>query len=1025
MLTTLKSWFDPPSLAGDAEQTMRVNLLNANMIFINIYLLLVMITYLFGVPMSIGVVIFDGLLFIFILLLRYWLFQGHINAACIGLLLGSYITTTLVVISMGSVTSPATNTFVLITLLAGIFFQRGGVLVSATVISVTVLALIMAENAGLLPAPTILVLMPQWLTYSIVFLVAGSLIQYVMQAMRKALQALRMENEERKHAALLQQAVYSIAEAAHTAQSLQDLYAQIQNHVSQVMDVGNFSIALYNEKTARLDFVFVIAESNQPTAHPNYELTGQVFLHGRSLLYQPGSTLHSCAVWLGVPLVVAGKVIGVMALEHRTDPQAYTAREQHMLEFVSSQVATAIERKQTEQRLRESNQRFEQIAAAIQETFWIIDTSDNRVLYVSPAYAQLWGVTDDFDYPGLAEFIASILPEDRSTMLAAMEKQNRGMPTDIRYRIQRANGSVRWVWDRSSPVFDEDDQLVRKVAVVTDITEVMDAEAALAQLNLELEQRVEERTTQLRQSEETYRALFENSNDGIFLLSPNGDGLKANQRALEMIGYTLEEYRLLSLFSTRAGQTGSTGSLPQVRAVASGANIPLYESFFTTRDNRRLDVEINLSPVRDTSGTIVMVQAVVRDITARKKADETLRQNRDELGAANLALAKASRLKDEFLASMSHELRTPLTGILGIAEALQMQFHGNLNDRQLKGLKNIETSGHHLLDLINDILDLSKIEADKLDLHIETCQVSDICNASLQLTRGMAHQKHQMVEFSTNIPGAALRADPRRLKQMLVNLLSNAIKFTPEHGSLGLSVDARPEQHLLAFIVWDRGIGIGAEDISRLFQPFVQLDAGLARQYSGTGLGLSLVDKLARLHGGHVTLESTPGHGSRFTLLLPWQNDNPSQVALPVDKPVAKPNYADRPAQPAQHSTILLADDDPLVAETFTDFLSVNGYQMVTASNGFDLLRLAPECLPDLILADIQMPGMDGLQAIEKIRALPLPHFKKVPIIAITALVMPGDEEKCLQAGANQYVGKPIPLASLLELVQKLIPPTA
>ncbi len=1032
MLNKLKAWFAPPELKGDGEQILIANILNANMIIINLYLFLVILSYVFGVKMAAGAVVADAILFAAILLFRYWLFNGRVQAAGVGLLTAGFIINTFVIISMGSITSPATNVYVVIVIVAGVFFRLKGVLVSVIASSLAVLGIILAGNAGMLPNAPDLYIVPQWLTYSFVFLISGSLINYAMQTMRRTLIALKKEIEERKQAANLQETVYRIADAAQTTDSLQDLYPLIHSHIAQVMPANSFYIALYDESADLISFPFSLDEIDNsyvtPYA-PTKGLTAYVIKTGRSLLYWPEMQNQlsadfqfygvDCAIWLGVPLVVRGKTIGVMAVQHYTDKQAYTEREQRILEFVSAQVATAIDRKQTEEQLRESDERFRQIAENIQEIFWIEDIVQNKLIYLSPTYKILWGILD----ADTGKYFELILAEDRHIMQDAIKIQETGATTEIKYRIQRPDGSIRWVWDRSFPIFDETGKLVRKAGVATDITDVKTVEAELANLNHELERRVEERTAELRQSEETYRALFENSNDGIILLSPAGLELKANQRALDMLGYTRAEYQAMQ--SLRDENYGTLfeqeQSLDKIQAVVSGEIVPLFEKTFITKDGHQLAAEINLSAIRDAAGNVVMLQSVVRDITLRKKAEDALRQSRDDIGMANLALEKASRLKDEFMASMSHELRTPLTGILSLTEALQMQIHGSLTERQLRALNLIESSGQHLLEMINDILDLSKIEADKLELQFETCSIQDICNSSLQLTRGLSFKKHQHVEFSSNVAGASMRTDPRRMKQMLVNLLSNAIKFTSEAGSLGLEVTGSEDEQVIAFTVWDKGIGIKSDDIVRLFKPFIQLDASLSRQYAGTGLGLSLVDRLAIKLGGKVSVVSQPGQGSRFTLTMPWVSQ-PFENAHESVTEFLSAAIAEKSKDQPVRGTILFADDDAVILDTFSDFLSANAYAVITARSGIELVKLAPICAPDLILTDIQMPGMDGLTAIRQIRAMDAARMKQVPIIAITALVMPGDEEKCLQAGANLYISKPVGLRKLLELLESMIP---
>ncbi|MCX6068860.1 MAG: PAS domain S-box protein, partial [Chloroflexi bacterium] len=589
----------------------------------------------------------------------------------------------------------------------------------------------------------------------------------------------------------------------------------------------------------------------------------------------------------------------------------------------------------------------------------------------------IWGRTCASLYQDSREYYQSILPEDQPIMIDALEKQAQGQRTEIEYRIQKPDGSVRWVWDRSFPIFDKKGILTTNAGVATDITEIKTTQRELEALNSELEERVEERTAQVRQSETTYRALFENSNDGIFLISPEGVELQANHQALDILGYTQEEWNTINnnqLVPFDQQQNADENFQAAVR----GEYVPLYERTLLTKDGKKIETEINLSAVRDASGKAILVQGVVRDITERKKAEEALRSNRDKLSAANAALEKASRLKDEFLASMSHELRTPLTGVLGLAEVLQLQTHGSLNEKQLRALKGIENSGRHLLELINDILDLSKIEAGKLDMRLEACSVADQCRASLQLVKGMANQKNQKIDFQMQPASITLRADARRLKQMLVNLLSNAIKFTPEGGELGLDVNLNEDEKTVIFSVWDEGIGIQPQELGTLFRPFVQLDSSLARQYTGTGLGLSLVKRMAELLGGSVRVESTPKLGSRFTIILPWSED----VTQPVpDLSEDSPDLLTWARNTAP--LILMADDNEISLEIITGLLESTGCRVIRSH-------------------------ID-------------PAIASIPIIAVTALVMPGDRERCMAAGADEYVSKPIVFSKLIKLINRLL----
>ncbi|GAB4434505.1 MAG: hypothetical protein Kow0031_16250 [Anaerolineae bacterium] len=380
-----------------------------------------------------------------------------------------------------------------------------------------------------------------------------------------------------------------------------------------------------------------------------------------------------------------------------------------------------------------------------------------------------------------------------------------------------------------------------------------------------------------------------------------------------------------------------------------------------------------------------------------------------ELSRANAQLSRAARLKDEFLASMSHELRTPLNAVLSMSEALQEEVYGQLNGKQQHALKNIETSGRHLLSLINDILDLSKIEAGKFDLQPDSVLVEQLCQASLLFVKQTAHKKGIKVSSSFDGRVKFITADERRLKQILVNLLSNAVKFTPEGGAIGLEVQGDDARQAVAFTVWDTGIGIPNDKLADLFQPFVQLDSKLSRRYAGTGLGLALVQRMVEMHGGSVAVESTPDEGSRFTVWLPWHAQPEPKTD---DTPTQHPSLA---ATASSSGTILLVEDHEFNLNTLTDYLSMQGFTVITATNGKEAIERARESTPNLILMDIQMPEMDGLEAIRRLRADPA--FVALPIIALTALAMPGDRERCLAAGANDYISKPISLNGLTKTI--------
>jgi signal transduction histidine kinase/ActR/RegA family two-component response regulator len=424
---------------------------------------------------------------------------------------------------------------------------------------------------------------------------------------------------------------------------------------------------------------------------------------------------------------------------------------------------------------------------------------------------------------------------------------------------------------------------------------------------------------------------------------------------------------------------------------------------------------------RELAAAEAEVRQVNNELEQRIQARSTeLRAANEELKLTNTALVRAGRLKDEFLANMSHELRTPLTGILGLAEVMSSGIYGELTAKQQHAMHQVQASGEHLLQLINDILDLSKIEAGKAELQIAPVLVHEICQSSLEFVKQMAVHKGLQVLFEQDAAARVLSADGRRLKQMLVNLLMNAVKFTPDGGQVGLIVTGDAAQRQIRFTVWDTGIGIPPEKQSLLFRPFVQLDSSLARKYEGAGLGLALVQSMAELHGGFAAVESAgAGQGSRFTITLPW-TPAPALPGLPDGDTLEGPTtfrslipWLGRPP------VIQVVDDNALTLNVVASFLEALDCRVLTSHNGREALAVFADGAafprPDLLVLDIQMPDVDGLTVIRRLRTWLPPTL--LPIIALTALAMPEDRERCLAAGANDYLTKPVRLGELARAI--------
>ena len=646
------------------------------------------------------------------------------------------------------------------------------------------------------------------------------------------------------------------------------------------------------------------------------------------------------------------------------------------------------DRKRAEESLRESEERFRCVIETFPDAMIVMDLN-GRLIMANPQTARLFGAESVDELMSHVKFCYdAIAPEDRQRAAEAIQRL---LASDFSatpdFCLLRRDGS-RWPAEvRSSVQRDSEGNPTALITVIRDITERKQMEEAVRQKSAELEQ------------------FFNCSLDLLCIADTDGYFHRLNREWESALGYRMDELqgrRFLDL--VHPDDLPST--LEAIAHLKRQEPLLNFTNRYRCKNGSYRWIEWRAFPAGKA------IYAAARDVTERNRTER-------ELLKALQAAEAANRSKTEFLANVSHEIRTPMTAILGFADLL---MSANLShEEQREFLETIQRNGQSLLALINDILDLSKIDSKKMSVESVECSLCQIVDDVLAIVGARAKDKGVSLEvdYRPSLP-ETIHTDPMRLGQILVNLVGNAIKFT-KHGTVRISIAAETSPQnatCIRFAVSDTGIGIAPEKLGELFQPFTQADASTTRRFGGTGLGLAISKRLANLLGGDIEVASEPGRGSTFTVTIDVAHAAETRTTCNTEAGKQTPEAESM--ERAVEGRVLLVEDVADIQGLLCRILRGMHLEVETAKDGRSACekatRSSTEGKPfDLILMDLQMPKMDGLQTTRWLRN----HGWKGPIVALTAHTMAGDREKCLAVGCDDYVAKATSLDELRAVVAR------
>lgn len=805
---------------------------------------------------------------------------------------------------------------------------------------------------------------------------------------------------ERIRAESAQSLYYQIANITITENDLEQLYQNIYFQLNQMLRVNNFQIALkIDGKYKHIFGVNEFSEKKDLRLDVERTLMDYTLDRDRSLIiYEDGITkiLEQKGItnkdplpkiWLGVTINTSTEN-GVMSICSYRDQSAFNNKDLELLDYIAGQISLAMERQRKEEKIENQAATLGAIFDSSTHEIWSVDkdfkfTSFNQNYEI--AFKKYYGVR-----PKLGENITGITSnsEDLEIINFWIEQYKEAFQGKfVNFQTNRINKEGKQVWREVfvNPIFLPNGRIEELSVIANDITEKKESESAIIA------------------SEEKFRTIFESFQDIYFRCDMDGIITMISPSIQEVLGFKPRQVigTNIMAFADRKRQIYEITS-----RINKEERIRNIEGTIKAADGSVLQFFLNIRIIHKEDGTFE-VEGVARDITQLKKTNEELKRAKD-------VAERSLKIKERFLANMSHEIRTPMNGIIGMIDLLAST---QLDIEQSEYVKTINKSSQTLLNILNDILDLSKIEAGKMDLRLEPVNMVKTVEKVYELFSQPASLKDNNLYYHIDekTPEWVL-CDETRLIQVLSNLTSNAIKFSENKGNINISLRVIKKKGInyeFKVAIKDSGIGISVKDQKVLFQSFHQLDNSSTKNFGGTGLGLAISKELVKSMNGDIGVVSTPGLGSTFWFTF---------SATKVDPDISTQPQAVRPFTSefiGKEPRILLVDDNDVNRKVASSILVKSGCFIVEAKDGFEALEIATKESFDLIFMDIQMPRMDGTKAAEKIRELK--HRPTPPIIAMTAYSMEEDRQRFLDAGLDDYLAKPIKAEVLIEKVKSWV----